>query len=380
MHPPLTVADWRELARRHLPRFVFDYVDGGAEDETALGRNRHAFDAVCLRPRALTDVSRRSQRIDLFGQSIASPLLVAPTGLNGLVHPDGDLALARAARAAEVPFVLSSASTSPVEDVARAGGRLWLQLYVLATRSLAERLMQRARDNGFEALVLTVDVPVSGARERDARNGFAMPFRLTPRLALDAARHPAWAIARLLAPAPELVNLRADGAGDIAAQAALLRREMDTSLDWTTIDWIRAHWPRKLLIKGLLRGSDAETALARGVDGVIVSNHGGRQLDAAPAPLEVLPEIVAAVAGRATVLVDGGFRRGLDVLKARALGADAVLLGRAMLYGLAARGEEGAASVLRLLREEIDRNLALLGCPDIRQLGGADLWRAAPPL
>ncbi len=370
MRDPVTVADWRALARRRLPRFVFDYLDGGAEEESALARNRQALEGLRLRPRVLRDVSARSQALRLLGQELPSPLLLAPTGLNGLVRRDGDVALARAAAAHGLPFVLSSASTTALEEVAeRAGGELWFQLYVLSARGFAEALMRRARAAGYRVLVLTVDVPVSGARERDQRNGFRMPFRLTPSLALDACLHPRWTLDLLRGGMPELVNLKSEAAGDVAAQAALLARQMDTSLAWDSLAWVRDHWPGRVLLKGVLDPEDADRAMALGLDGVIVSNHGGRQLDAAPATIEALPGVVAAVAGRGAVLVDSGFRRGADVLKAVALGADAVLLGRATLYGLAAAGEAGAAAVIALLKAEIDRNLALLGCASLGELG-----------
>ncbi|MBL8492611.1 MAG: alpha-hydroxy-acid oxidizing protein [Rhodocyclaceae bacterium] len=358
------------MARRRLPRFVFDYVEGGAEDESALARNAAALARLRLRPRVLRDVSCRSQAVRLLGQELPSPLLVAPTGLNGLVRRDGDVALARAAAAHGLPFVLSSAATTRLEEVAeRAGGDLWFQLYVLSARHFAESLMARARAAGYRVLVLTVDVPVSGARERDQRNGFRMPFRLTPSLALDACRRPAWCLDFLRGGMPELANLKSEGAGDLEAQAALLARQMDTSLAWESLAWVRDHWPGRVLLKGVLDPEDADRAMAAGLDGVIVSNHGGRQLDAAPATIEALPGVVAAVAGRGAVLVDSGFRRGADVLKAVALGADAVLLGRATLYGLAAAGEAGAAAVIALLKAEIDRNLALLGCASLGELG-----------
>ena len=374
MKAPVTVADWREMARRRLPRFVFDYVDGGSEDESALRGNRESFERLRLLPRVLRDVSVRRQERRLLDRTLPAPLLVAPTGLNGLVRRDGDVGLARAAAAHGIPFVLSSASTTAIEEVAeRAGGELWFQLYVLSARSFAERLMRRARDAGYRVLVLTVDVPVSGARERDRRNGFRMPFRLTPSLALDACRHPRWSLDLLRGGMPELVNMRTEGAGDMAAQAALLARQMDTSLDWDALAWVRDHWPGRLLLKGVLHPADAGRAMDLGLDGVIVSNHGGRQLDAAPAPVDLLPQVVSAVARRGAVLVDSGIRRGTDVIKAMALGADAVLLGRATLYGLAAAGEAGAAAVIALMKSEIDRTMALMGCADLADLGPADI-------
>ena len=331
-----------------------------------------------MRPSALVDVSHVDASIELFGRRHPLPLVIAPTGLNGLFWPDGDLALARAAAAANIPFAMSSASNARLERIPmETGGVNWFQLYVMGDRKTAERMMTRARGSGYTALMLTVDVPVSGYRQRDLNNGFMLPFKLKPGLALDVALHPRWLTGLMRGGMPNFVNLADADSGEtsIEAQAALLSRSLDPSLIWENLSWIRRHWPGTLLLKGILNPDDARLAEAHGVDGLIVSNHGGRQLDAAQASIEILPEIIAAVGDRLPVLVDSGFRRGTDIVKALALGAWAVLLGRATLYGLAADGERGVTAVLQLLAEDITRTLALMGTPGVGQLTPARVIR-----
>lgn len=366
--PPANIADLRERARRRLPRMVFEYLDGGAEDEVTLRANRAAFEAVQLRPRLLRDAARREQGIRLLGEDWRSPMAVAPVGLAGVFWPRADVLVAKAAASAGIPYILSTASSATLEDVAReAGGNLWFQLYVIS-RALADGLVERALAAGYRTLVLTIDVPVSGYRERDLRNGFSQPFRVTPRTAFDVARHPGWLWQILRHGAPQLANLAGVNATDADSQAALLKRQMDASYDWSALARLRDRWPHRLLVKGVLHPEDARAAFALGVDGVILSNHGGRQLDGAVSALAILPEVAALAQGK-PVLVDGGVRRGVDVVKARALGADAVLVGRAVQYGVAADGEAGAARALGMLREEIDRVMALCGLADIAQAG-----------
>ncbi|MDM0121101.1 alpha-hydroxy acid oxidase [Variovorax arabinosiphilus] len=361
------VKDYRALARRRLSRFAFDYLDGGAEDGRTLLRNRAAYEQLIFRPRVLQDVTRIDPSVQVFGQTLAMPAVVGPTGLNGLYWPRAEEVLARAAHAAGLPFAMSTASTSLLESVREAtDGELWLQLYVQQDRRIAEDMMRRARALGFSALMLTVDTMVHGKRDHDVRNGFRMPLRLTPKLLLDLATHPRWC-ARMLRQggSPQLVNL-ARSAGvkaQLQAQAAAMSRQMDMSLDWGAVDWLRKHWPGPVLLKGVLSVEDARTARRHGVDGVILSNHGGRQLESAPSPLEILPEVVDAVGTGLDVFVDSGIRRGGDIAKARALGAKAVLLGRAPLYGLAAQGPQGVADVLQMLRGEFEITLRLLGVP-----------------
>ncbi|WP_088282318.1 alpha-hydroxy acid oxidase [Ideonella sp. A 288] len=358
------VKDYRDLARRRLSRFAFDYLDGGAEDGQALARNLAAFERVLFSPRILRDVAEVDAGVEVFGRRQAMPMLVGPTGLNGLYWPRAEEVLARAAHAAGVPFVLSTASTSLIEDVrAASDGELWLQLYVQQDRRIAQDMMRRARAAGFTTLMLTVDTVVHGKRDHDVRNGFRLPVPITPRLAADLLRHPRWCLRMLRqGGAPRLVNLaRSAGLGTgLAAQAAAMSRQMDRSLAWSDVAWLRAHWAGPVVVKGVLSVEDVREARRQGLDGVVLSNHGGRQLGSAPSALELLPEAVAA-AGPLALFVDGGVRRGSDIAKARALGATAVLLGRAPLYGLAARGPAGVAEVLALLRDEFEITLRLLG-------------------
>jgi (S)-mandelate dehydrogenase len=376
----LSVEDYRQVARRRLPRFVFEYVDGAAEDEQCLRRNREAMDSITLLPQCLRDTTAITTGIEVFGQTWAQPFAVAPTGFNGLLRPKGDLLIARAAASAGVPFVLSTASNSRLEEVAGAGGRQWLQLYVMSNRSIAEQLVRRAKANRFEALVLTVDVPVSGYRERDVRNGFRLPFRPTPRTLFDLCRHPGWLLRLGLAGMPQFANLAEteNEASSPQVQAALLSRAMDRSLAWDSIKWLRRIWDGPILLKGLLHHEDALKAVRAGIDGIIVSNHGGRQLDAAPATMAVLPRILDTVGGKIPVFVDSGFRRGTDVVKALACGARGVFLGRPLLYGLAADGEAGVSAMLKLFAEEVTRTMILLGAADTSQLGPQNLYSAAP--
>ena len=369
------VEHWRRRARARLPRAVFDFVDGGAEAEMALAANRGALDVLSVTPRMLRDVSMRDTATDLLGQRAALPLAIAPTGCNGLLHPAGDLALARAAARAGIPFALSTAANASIAEVAHAAGTPpWFQLYI-TERTLADRLVDMADAAGCAALLLTVDVPVGGKRLRDQRNGFGLPLRWSLRLAADVASRPRW-LWGMRGGVPPFENLRlALGDADPLRQAGLLARNMDASFAWRDLERLRARWPRKLVVKGILHPDDARRAVDCGADGVVVSNHGGRQLDAAPATAQALPEIAAAVDGRAQVLVDSGVRRGEDVLKLLALGADGVLLGRATLYGLAAAGEAGVSGVLELLRDELERCMALAGAANIDQLRKLEVKR-----
>ncbi len=369
MAKPVCVADYRELARRRLPRAVFDYVDGGAGEERGLAGNSAALERIRLAPHALVDVSARDLSVPFLGGRLGLPFAIGPTGLAGVVQPGADLALAKVAARAGVPFVLSTPSTSTIEDVARAGdGEKWFQLYVLE-RTLANALVRRALDAGYRTLVLTVDVAVGGRRLRDMRNGFGVPFRMTPRFFADCALHPAWALRQLRNGLPQFANLAGAEAGTANAQALLMLRRMDASFGWDDLRALRDLWPHRLMVKGILRAEDAARCFALGADGVILSNHGGRQLEDVMAPIDVLLEV--EVPEGKVILVDGGFRRGADVAKALALGADAVLLGRAPLYGLAAGGEAGAGEVVEILRAEIDNTLALLGCPRAEDLSPA---------
>jgi (S)-mandelate dehydrogenase len=376
----LNVEDYRREARRRLPRFVFDYLDGGADDEVALQENRKAFEQIKLTPRPLNDVSSRDQSVDWFGKRLPAPIIIAPTGLNGVVWHKGDIALARAAERLGIPFALSTASNSSIEDVASAaGGDLWFQLYVME-RGFADQLVDRALSAGFSHLVLTVDVPVGGKRERDERNGFVMPFRFRPKTILDVLAHPRslWQVGRHGSPA--MANLSTAEITDPNTQAALLSRKMDASFSWDDLKRLRDRWPRRLVVKGLLHPDDAERAGSLGVDAVVVSNHGGRQLDAAPATAAVLPGFAAA---KLPVILDSGIRRGSDAVKAILMGAGAVMVGRAALYGLAVGGEQGVVDVIQLLQAEIDRTQALMRLSHLTDQGDTrvssrSIQRASP--
>lgn len=357
---PVNIDDYRRLAARRLPRMVFDYLDGAASDERGLSRNRKALEATTFEPKRLRDVSQRNLTTTLLGRSQSLPLVIAPTGLNGVFWPDGDIHLARAAAKTGIPFALSTASNTTIEDVARkVDGDLWFQLYVVQ-RGLAKSLVQRARTAGFSTLVLTTDVAVNGRRERDMRSGFGVPFRYSPRVVIDAALHPRWSLSQLRHGLPQLANFASVDASNVEAQAAIMRRQMDASFSWDDLKMLRDEWSGPLLVKGILGVEDAARCQEIGVDGVILSNHGGRQLEDVRAPIEVLSAVSARL--DTPVLIDSGIRRGTDVVKALALGAKAVMLGRATLYGLAARGEDGVLDVIRMIRDEIDTTLALIGC------------------
>ena len=364
-----TVADLRALAKRTVPRPVFDYVDGAANDEITYRRNRSAFEQIALRPRALVDVSHIELATTVLGRRIELPLIAAPTGLTGLVHPDAEAAIARAAHAAGTIYTQSALSSLSIEDVhAAAPGPKWFQLYVLTDRGLVYELLARAAAAGYEALVLTVDVAVAGVRERDVRNRFSVPPRLTLRSLAEGVTKPRWSASFIAQPRISPGNVALSGGP--ASHAAWVNRQFDPTVTWDDLAMLREHWPGPVLIKGILRADDAVRAVEHGVDGIIVSNHGGRQLDGAPATIQALPEIASAVGDRAELYLDSGVRRGTDIVKALALGARAVLAGRPFVYGLGAAGEPGARRVFELLRGELATALALAGYPRVAELDG----------
>ena len=365
------IEDLRRIARRRLPRAIFDFVDGGAQDELTLQANRTDFQRVALAPRVLTDVSQRDTSITLLGQEIALPLVIAPTGLAGLLWRKGELALARTAEQAGIPYCLSQMAACAIEEVARASTvPFWFQTYLLKDRGINEALMQRAARAGCQVLVVTVDTKAQGSRDRDVRNGFTVPPRPTLRNLLDMAWRLHWLRGVALGPRVTFANLAGSlvGGDDIISIARFAAEQYDFSVDWSDIDWCRTRWRGKLAIKGVLTPQDARQAVEHGADALIVSNHGGRQVDGVPSALAALPAVVDAVQGRAEVILDGGVRRGGDVLKALALGARACMAGRPFLYGLAAAGERGVSQAIGLLAGEIDNNLALLGRPSARTL------------
>jgi len=369
----LSIAELRAVARRRVPHFAFEYVECGAEDELTLRWNRAAFESIRFRPATLVDTRARHHRGMLFDREMAAPLIIAPTAMNGMLHRRGDMALARAAAAAGIPFCLSTFSNIRLEEVAaEADGRLWMQLYLLGDRAIARSIVDRADRAGCEALVLTTDANVFGFREWDKRN-YRAPAQLTLRNMLDAARHPRW-LAGVALPGgfprfENVVEFLPPEARSARAGVAHLPRLLVPDLSWADVEWLRRAWPRKLLLKGILSVADAQRAVELGCDGVVLSNHGGRQLDGCISPLEVLPEVAAAVGDRCTIIIDSGFRRGADVVKAVALGADAVMIGAATLYGLAAGGQAGASHAIGILSREIDRVLGQLGCNSLAELG-----------
>ena len=358
------VDDARALARRRLPKVLFEYIDGAAFSEETAQRNIADFSQWTLRQRVLVDVSTRSQRVNYLGKERALPFLLGPVGFSGLFAEDGEIQAARAAHKVGAPFCLSTFAITSLEKLREAtDGPLWFQLYVLKDRALAQRMIEIAIRANVEALCVTVDTPVSGVREKDVRNGFRSVARLTPRLALALLRKPGWCARVLRHGAPTIGNLAgmAEFRGNALEQAARIASYIDASMTWEDIAWIRKLWPGKLILKGILNPLDASQALKTGADGIVVSNHGGRQLDGAASTISMLPSIVDAIGGKADVFLDGGVRRGAHVVKALALGAKGVLLGRAYAYGLAAAGEQGVATVIDLIQKEIDVTMAHMG-------------------
>jgi len=367
-------ADLREAARRRLPHGLFEFMDRGNDDDVAMHHNRAALESVKLVPRVLVDVSRRSQEITLFGKKQKMPIIVAPTGSAGLAWYEGEIALARAAAAAGIPFTMASGSMTKLERVAaEAGGTLWMQFYMWPDRSLSYELITRARDAGFEALVFTVDTPVAPGREYNLRNGFTIPFRFTRRNVTDVLMHPRWLIGTLgrylvTTGMPRYENFPPSTQTRITALPMGRSTALNNTLTWDDVRQLRKLWPGKLIVKGIQHPRDAVLAAESGADAVVLSNHGGRVLDASGATIYALPRVVEAVKKRITVIVDSGFRRGSDVVKALALGADAVMVGRAPLHGTASAGEAGARRALEIYRDEIDRVLGLIGCTSVAEL------------
>ena len=368
-----SIGDLRQMARQQLPKMVFDYIDGAAGEEITARRNRKAFKRFHLKPNGLVDVSTRSVSTELLGSKIAIPVVIGPTGLNGAFWPDGDLALARAAARAEVPFVLSTAATVHLDTMSKTAGPLrWFQLYMMKDRGLVDAFLERVFDNGFDVLQLTIDTSISGRRNRDIRNGFTLPFRWTMRNFMDSVVHPRWSLSMLRSGTP-MLRLFQDIAGDPPRGATIsdvMQRQLSSSFTWIDLGWLRSRWKGKLIIKGISSPTQACRSIDAGADGLVVSNHGGRQLDGTRSTIEWLPDIVAAVDGRTTVLIDSGFLSGNAIAKAIALGADGVQLGRATLYGLAVAGQRGVLHALDILKSELDRTMALCGARSIKELRG----------
>jgi L-lactate dehydrogenase (cytochrome) len=367
------VADFRDSARRRLPRVLFDYIDGGAVAETTLAANVADLQAVGLRQRVLCDVSSLSLTTELFGQSLAMPLALAPIGIAGLYARRGEAQAARAAQAAGVPFILSTMGVCTIDEVARTAPAPWFQLYMIRDRGFMAALLERAGVAGCPVLVFTVDLPVGGARYRDARNGMtADTAGARLRQAADGLVHPAWLWDVWLKGRPHIPGNIAAVAQDFTSLTRFwdwTARNFDPSVTWADLDWVRQRWKGPIVIKGILDVEDARRAADLGLDGIVVSNHGGRQLDGALSGIAALPGIAEAVGDRLSVLMDGGVRSGLDVLRALSLGARACLIGRAWAFALAAEGEAGVARMLAILRRELEVAMALTGCVDVRRAG-----------
>ena len=374
-HKAYSVAAMREFARRRLPRAVFDFVDGGAEDEIVLRRNESAFDELSLLPQPMRGTTRRDQTVELFGRTLTGPVLIGPTGMTGMLWPRGEIEAARAAAAAGTVYTMSHGSTVKMEDLAQeAPGDLWMQIFPYKDRGLTQSFVERAHAAGFQGLVLTIDNQVLGQRERDLRNGFTIPPRFEFSGLLDMALHLHWLLRMARAPRLAMANYEREGDTGVFSIGARIVGWMDASASWKEIEWLRGVWDRPLILKGILHPDDAKRAVSIGVNGVVVSNHGGRQLDVVPASLQALPAVVDAVAGKIPVLLDGGVRRGGDVVKALALGATACLIGRPHLWGVAVAGEEGVARVLEIYRSEIDRVMALCGWDRLDQIDRSVLF------
>ncbi len=368
----LETEDFRAAARRRVPRAIFDYADGGSYAERTLRRNAADLDALSFRQRVMIDVSRVELATTLAGSAASMPLAIAPTGLAGMFHPAGEIHGARAAAAAGIPFCLSTMSICSIEDVRAATDQpFWFQQYLMRDRGFNRELIDRALAARCSALVLTLDLQVQGERRRDPRNGLTVPPRVTLRNLLDVASKPRWAAGVLFGRYRTFGNLagRIGGASGIRTLAEWIATQFDPAANWHDVAWVRERWPGKLILKGVLDPEDARLAAAAGADAIVVSNHGGRQLDGAPSSIAALPRVVAAVDGRCEVLFDGGVRSGQDVAKALALGARGALIGKSYLYALAADGGRGVARLLEILRAELRVTLALTGTTGVAQAG-----------
>jgi L-lactate dehydrogenase (cytochrome) len=366
------VLDLRELARRRVPRAFFEYADRGSYDEITLRDNRAALEAIRLRQRVMVDVDQRNMATTILGAPVSMPLAIAPTGLTGLQWGGGEILGARAAAVAGIPFCLSTMSICSIEQVrAAVDSPFWFQLYVMRDRGFTRSLIERATAAKCSALMLTADLQIQGQRHREIKNGLTVPPRLTLKNFLDIATKPMWAWRVLRAPSRSFGNLegRISGADSLLTLAQWIAQQFDPTLSWHDLEWIRSLWPGKLIIKGILDAEDAAAAANAGVDAIVVSNHGGRQLDGAPASIHALPRVVDAVGGRSEVLFDGGILTGQSLLKALALGARAGLIGKAFLYGLGARGEAGVTQVIEIIRKELSVSLALTGQTDVQGVG-----------
>ena len=373
MAQPLTIEDLRVMAKRRVPRIFYDYADSGAWTESTYRANETDFQKIRLRQRVAVDMTNRTLESTMIGEKVSMPVALAPTGLTGMQHADGEILAARAAHKAGVPFTLSTMSICSLEDVANHVGQpFWFQLYVMKDRDFISRLIQRAKKAGVTALVLTLDLQILGQRHKDIRNGLSAPPKPTLMNLIDLAFKPRWCLGMLDTPRRSFGNIvgHVTGVADMSSLSSWTSSQFDPKLNWDDVKWIKDQWGGKLILKGILDAEDAGMAADSGADAIIVSNHGGRQLDGALSSIEALPAIVDAVGGRIEILFDGGIRSGQDVIKALALGAHGVFIGRAFLYGLGAMGEAGVTACLDIIRKELDITMALCGLRDVRDIDG----------
>jgi isopentenyl diphosphate isomerase/L-lactate dehydrogenase-like FMN-dependent dehydrogenase len=381
MTTSLNIEDLRRQAKRRLPKPIFDFMDGGAEDEVTLRANRDDFAKLTFNPRTLVDMSQRRMSARVLGQDFNLPFLLAPTGLTGAFWPHGEILAASAAKEAGIGYCLSTNATTSIEEIAKHFPGFWFQLYALRDREVMHRLIARAKAAGASVLILTVDLAAHGRRERDVRTGFTVPPKLTPANVMQYASRPGWLWRLVNNPGLTFANfgdLTERGLG-LVSLGQYVSTQFDPAINWQDLTWIRDLWGGKLALKGILAPEDARTAVAHGIDAIIVSNHGGRQLDSAASAIAALPAIADAVGDRAEVLIDSGIRRGSDIVKALALGATACLIGRAFLYGLATGGQAGVSRAIDILRSEIDNVQALLGCPDLARIDRSFLKEPGRP-
>ena len=374
----LTIQEFKELAKRRVPKMFFDYADSGSWTETTYRENESDFQKIALRQRVAVNMEGRSLKTEMVGQAVSMPVALAPTGLTGMQIADGEIKAAKAAEKFGVPFTLSTMSICSIEDVARETSLpFWFQLYVMRDRAFIERLIDRAKAAKCSALVLTMDLQILGQRHKDIRNGLSAPPKFTAKHVWQMASRPSWALGMLGTKRRSFGNLvgHVDNLGDLRQLSAWTSSQFDPTLSWTDIAWVKERFGGKVIVKGILDAEDAKLAVAHGADAIIVSNHGGRQLDGAPSSIRVLPEIVAAVGSKTEIHLDGGIRSGQDILKAVALGAKSTYIGRAFLYGLGAGGEAGVTRVLEIIRKEMDITMALCGERDIRNIGAHTIYQ-----
>ncbi|HYG43989.1 MAG TPA: alpha-hydroxy acid oxidase [Bordetella sp.] len=376
----LSINDLQGRARCYLPRVIYDYLEGGADDEECLAENPARLRRHKLRPRYLVDISARTQQVSVFGRDYRSPFGISPMGMLGMVRPNGDLSLAQVAAQSGIPFILSGASNASIESVARCAPESWLQFYPCKDLAIERDILARAAGAGIQTLVIAVDVPLHSKRERNIRSGWVRPYKPSPAVILESLRHPQWVARYLRHGIPVMENFLPYAPASISARdlTSFYASQVPTPHQWPLIERIRQQWTGNLVLKGILTAEDGRLAASAGVDGVIVSNHGGRQLDRSVAAIDALPEVVEAVGRQLVVMFDSGIRRGSDIAVALSLGARLCFAGRAAAYGLAAFGTAGAQRAVDILRAELDLTLGQIGCPDANALGPHFLWQATP--